>query len=489
MKGKVYIIGAGPGDVELLTLKAKKYIEQADIIVYDRLINSSLLMLANDYAEFIYVGKKPNAHTVPQDDINKILVEKALEGKIVARLKGGDPFVFGRGGEEIEELIKYNIYYEVVPGITSAISVPAYLGIPVTHRNYSSSFHVITGHQKDENKNIDYTQLSKLDGTLIFLMGMSNLKQIIEQLIEGGKSIDTPVVIIENGTTNKQRQVYGSLETIYDLAQTNNIKSPSIIIVGKVVELGVKLNQQKYKPLFGKKILITRAKEQSNTLVDILNSYGADIVQCPTIKITNIEDYSQVDNELLNIEKYQWIVFSSVNGVYHFFERMKILKIDIRRINAKIAVVGEITKKAVEDKGFIVELMPKNYTLLDLTEELLKVINCNDNILLPKSNLSDKKILDKLKGHCRVTDLVIYNTTLDTRYKQILLNESNFDYIIFTSPSTVENFIILLENKNLSATKIICIGNTTYEKAKSYNLENLMVLASIDKVIETIIYL
>lgn len=497
LNNKVYILGAGPGNPELLTIKAKKCIEQSDVIIYDRLVSDGVLMLAKPEAEFIYVGKKPNLHTMPQEEINHLIVLKALEGKTVARVKGGDPFLFGRGGEEVEELIKYNIKYEIVPGITSAIAVPEYAGIPVTHRDYTSSVHIITGHEKNEKINgINYKKFSLLDETLIFLMSISNLNYITKELIDGGKSPDTPVAVIQNGTTNRQRQIYGRLDNIYDLVKKNNITSPAITVVGKVAELGKKLAWFDQKILSGQKILVTRARTQASILADKLEQQGAEVFQCPMIRIMPLDEYTQMDNELSSIEKYQWIVFTSINGVEHFFERMKKCKIDIRKIKAKIAVIGYETKKILEAKGFIVDYMPTIYTSEELAKGLKSLIAYGDNILLSRADIADKKIVQVLKASGAIcTDLAVYKTIIDERYKVkliTLLKEESLDYITFASSATVENFIKLLgtENKKLlDNIKIVCIGFVTAKKAEQSGLKNIFIskIHTIDGMIETII--
>lgn len=496
MNGKVYIIGAGPGDPELLTLKAKKYIQKADIIIYDRLVSDSILMFSKPDVEYIYVGKKPGFHIVVQSEINKILVTKALEGKIVARIKGGDPFVFGRGGEEIEELLKCNIDYEVIPGITSAIAVPAYAGIPVTHRNYASSFHIITGHEKNKNNDMyEYKKLANLDGTLVFVMGISNMNSIVNELILGGKPQNTPVAIIQNGTTNRQKQIYGNLENICILAKENNIISPAVMVIGKVAELGKTLSWIKTKTLTGKNILVTRSRTQSSVLAEKLIEQGAEVFQCPTIKIVPVEKYNIVDTEISNIEKYKWIIFTSVNGVKHFFERMKHTKTDIRKIKGDIAVIGEETKKAVEDKGLIVKYIPDKYTSYDLGQGLKTFIKYNDNILLARADIADKNIINILEnvgGKC--TDLIVYKIMIDNRYQlklTELLQESKLDYITFASSSTVDNFMKIVGENNrnfLKNIKIICIGPVTAKKAKEHGLEDIIIsdVYTIDGMVDTI---
>lgn len=493
-KGKVYIVGAGPGDLSLITLKAQKCIEEADVIVYDRLISTDILMIAKSSSEFIYVGKQVNNHIVNQSEINKILVNKALESKIVVRLKGGDPFIFGRGGEEAEELKKFNIDYEIVPGISSSYAVCEYAGIPITHRDYSSSFHVITGHNKVSN-DLDYKSFSNIDGTLIFLMGIANLETIVSQLIEGGKPKDTPTAIIQNGTTNNQKEVYGTLANICDLAKQNKIESPAIIVIGRVVTLADKLKWITPKSLNGKKIIITRASHQMSDLTLKLKTQGAEVFQIPVIKILDNNDNSKIGESLTNLKAYSWVVFTSVNGVNSFFENLKKYKIDIRSLN-KVAAIGDATKKALEDKGIFVDFMPENYTTEYLASGLVELLNNGDKVLLPRSNIADKAIINILESKGIICcDLAIYKTCLDNRFKNRLLdilNENKIDYITFSSSSTVDNFITLLgiENKKLlDNIKLVCIGEITALCAAKYELKNIMIskLHNIDGIVNTIL--
>ena len=286
-KGKVYLIGAGPGDIKLITVKGLECIQKADVIVYDRLANPRLLSYRRADAELIYVGKSPDRHTLTQDEINKVLVEEGLKGKVVARLKGGDPYVFGRGGEEGEELRKAGIEFEEVPGITSAISVPAYAGIPITHRDFTASFTVVTGHEEPgkETSNINWPRLAQDPGTLVFLMGVGNLPQIVENLVVNGKDAQTPIALIRWGTRPEQRVVTGTLENIVEVVSKAGLKSPAIIIIGQVVTLRETLRWFEDKPLFGKRVLVTRSREQASVLSEKLEALGAEAWEYPTIKI------------------------------------------------------------------------------------------------------------------------------------------------------------------------------------------------------------
>ena len=331
-KGKVYIAGAGCGDEGLITLKLKKVIEKADCIVYDRLVNKNILQYAKSDSERIYMGKENTAGGKLQAEINKKLVEKGKEGLLVLRLKGGDPFVFGRGGEEIEALVAENIEFEVIPGITSSIAVPAYAGIPVTHRGINTSFHVFTGHTQFNGTELDFPVIAKLEGTLVFLMGLSNLEKIAENLINNGKDPKTPVVIIKDGTTTRQKTYIGTLETIVNTVKEHNVKSPAIILIGEVVNLREKMKWFENKPLFGKNILVTRNREKQGNISNKINELGGQALSLPFI---NIE---YIDFEMPDLKGYSTLLFNSINSVIGFMRKVK----DIRALgNVKIGVVGE----------------------------------------------------------------------------------------------------------------------------------------------------
>ena len=319
-KGFVALVGAGPGEVGLLTFRAKEYIEKADVIVYDRLVSPDILDLIPKGIRKIDVGKDPGNHKVSQEEINNILLKEARKGNMVVRLKGGDPFLFGRGGEELELLFENNIPFEVVPGITSAISVPSYAGIPVTHRDFCSSVHIITGHQKkNEALKINYKALCEMEGTLVFLMGVASLKEIMEGLIKADMDKKTPAAIIENGTCPNQRMVTGTVENLYERAIMEKIKSPSVIVVGKVCQLADKYNWFMKRPLFGKKIIVTRPKISGNTLSTRLRSLGCKVYDYPCIEIQEIINNQILKKEINCISDYSWMVFTSKNGVDIFF--------------------------------------------------------------------------------------------------------------------------------------------------------------------------
>ncbi|WP_053956645.1 uroporphyrinogen-III C-methyltransferase [Inediibacterium massiliense] len=478
-KGKVFLIGAGPGDYKLITIKGLECIQKADVVLYDRLASPRLLSFAKENAEMIYVGKAPNNHAYTQDEINELILQKALEGKVVARLKGGDPYVFGRGGEEAKVLKDHGVHFEIVPGITSSIAVPSYAGIPVTHRNVSSSFHVITGNEdptKEENV-IDYEALAKVEGTLIFLMGIKNLDKICSSLIKFGQDPNRPVAVIMRGTTANQKMAKGTLSNIYQMIKENNIQNPSIIIVGEVVNLSETLNWFENKPLFGKKILVTRTRTQASVLSEQLEDLGANAIEFPTIQIEKPKDYTKIDEAIKQIQKYKWIIFTSVNGVHAFFERLKELKLDVRSLyGAKLVAIGTATQKVLEDKGLLVEYVPEVFRAEAIVEGLKDKINKGDHILLPRADIARTILIEELeKMHAIVDHIDIYHTTIPNsdREKLVHILQEGIDFITFTSSSTAKNFIAILgeENKELlKDIKIAVIGPITAQTVKDIGM-------------------
>ena len=475
IKGKVWLVGAGPSDVELLTIKGKKVIEQADIILYDRLVSNSIISLAKDDAILIDVGKCSNNHTMSQEQINNLLLKYVLDGNKVVRLKGGDPFLFGRGGEELELLAKNNIPFEIVNGITSAIAVPAYSGIPVTHRDFVSSLHIITGHTKNNILNIDFKSLVKLNGTLVFLMGISSLKNICDGLLKAGMDKDMPVCILEKGTTARQKNIKGTLDNIYEQSIQEQVKTPAIIIIGKVCELSKKFEWRKFLPLSNTRVLVTRPKDINSNFCNMLRDKGAEVIDLPTIKTVPIKNI-EID-EVFNNLNYNYIVFTSSKGVEYFFENMKIYKKDIRYLfNKKIAVVGTTTKKAVEEKGLFVDIIPKTYCGEELAKELLRHIKNNDKILIARAKYGNKEILNILnKSDAIIKDLALY----ETKYDKASFINFNFEYddiVTFTSASTVMGFINATKHYNLdySRIKAVCIGNQTEKEANKYKFKTFV---------------
>ncbi|MCX7918559.1 MAG: uroporphyrinogen-III C-methyltransferase, partial [bacterium] len=362
--GKVYLVGAGPGDPGLITVKGLECIKTADVIIYDYLANPKLLAYARPETELIYVGKKAGEHTLPQEEINALLIKKAHAGKTVCRLKGGDPTVFGRGGEEAEVLVQAGILFEFVPGVTSAIAVPAYAGIPVTHREYTSDFAVITGHEVPTkgSSSINWAHLATSVGTLIFLMGVGNLPLIVTQLLKHGRPKRTPVAIIRHGTTPKQETIVGTLADIAEKAKQNQFKPPAVIIVGDVVKLRDKLNWFESNPLFGKRILVTRTRSQASEFVRVLESFGAEVIEFPTIEIIPPSNWRPLDKAIRNLANYDWVIFTSVNGVTYFFQRLAEKNLDSRLFRtARIAAIGPATAEALKEKGLIPDIVPMEY--------------------------------------------------------------------------------------------------------------------------------
>jgi uroporphyrinogen III methyltransferase/synthase len=488
-KGKVYLIGAGPGDIGLITVKGMEKLKEADVIVYDRLVNDSLLTEAKTKCEMIYVGKKPNHHTLKQGEINKLLVEKAKEGKTVVRLKGGDPYVFGRGGEEGEELYKNNIEFEVVPGITSAIGGLCYAGIPITQRNVATSFHVFTGHLSDDEKEFDFESIVKLNGTLVFLMGMKNLEKITKGLMEYGKNPDTPVAIINWATRNNQKVITERLNKIYDYAMEKNMSSPSLIIIGDVVDYRERLNFFEKKPLHGKNIVVTRSRAQNSSMIEKLRELGANPIEFPTIKIEQLEN-TKLINEIKNIDKYNYIILTSENGVEIFFKELYKMGYDSRWLkNAKIVSIGKSTTGKLKQFGIVADIMPKTYKQEELYGLLKDKVKKGDNILLPRSAKGRKFIVEKLNQISNVCEIHTYTTVVDdSKSDEFIDNFKDIDYITFTSSSTVENFFEIVgeENKKLlSKAKLISIGPVTsstieelgfkvYSEAKEYTIDGII---------------
>jgi len=477
MQGKVYLVGAGPGDPGLITVKGLECIQKADVLINDYLASPILLRYAPKHAEIIYVGKKAGDHTFTQDQINALMVEKAREGSTVVRLKGGDPFVFGRGGEEAEALMKADVYVEIVPGVTSAVAVPAYAGIPLTHRKYTSTFAIVTGHEdpnKKESK-IDWPALAKGIGTIVFLMGVKNLPRIARQLIHHGKRPDTPVALIRWGTTPKQVTVTGTLETIAGRVAAAGLKAPAIIVVGDVVELRQTLKWCEHKPLLGKTIVVTRARQQASELVNRLNELGAQCLECPTIEVVPPNDTKPLDEAIERLATYDWLVFTSVNAVNFFFDRLFAVGRDVRALHhMRTAVVGPATEKRLFDFGIKSDIVPQSYR----AESVVKAFGGQDvsgkKILLPRAKKARPVLPAELaKMGAVVDDITVYETQAvadDANSLITKLKEGAVDLITFTSSSTVKNFYALLPpdplETMLQGVSIASIGPITADTAR-----------------------
>lgn len=465
---KVYLVGAGPGDEDLITLKGKRCIKEADVIIYDRLANKNLLNYTREDAELIYAGKISANHTMTQDEINELLFDKAKEGKIVTRLKGGDPYVFGRGGEEFEYLKDRGVKVEVVPGITSAIGGLAYAGIPITHRGVATSFHVITGHTQDDDE-LDYKTLSKLQGTLVFLMGLKNLEKISQGLLDNGREKSTPVAVINWGTMSKQKTVVGNLENISKLARNEKLKSPCLIVVGEVVNLRNKLNFFEEMPLFGENIVLTREVKNVHSTKEKFHRLGANVITLPMIETVELETQREIFD---NINNYDYIFFTSVNGVNYFFKQF-LKSFDIRDFkNIKFCALGIKTKKAIENFGIKVDIMPEKYAGEDGVKALEKVLKKTDKLLVPRAKMGRPEIIDSLKDLAEITETQIYDTKSLSAEIEETLEEYERYSLVFTSASTFNNFYKGIKGKNriFSRAKIISIGPITSTAIKKAGL-------------------
>ena len=477
--GKVYLVGAGPGDPSLITSKGIECLKQADIIIYDRLLDERLLDSASSDTERIYVGKAAGEHIRPQNEINHLLVEKAKDGKTVVRLKGGDPFVLGRGGEEAEALERSHILFEVVPGITSAVAVPAYAGIPVTHRGLASSFAVVTGHEDPDKdgSSISWEKLTTGVDTLVFLMGMQNLPQIVAKLLEYGRPPDTPIAVIKDGTRPEQKTIIGSLRDIIAKVRGQHFSAPAVIVVGEVVSLREKLRWFDNRPLFGKRILVTRARAQASTLSRILFEHGAQPVELPTIDIQAAPSTDELDRSIANIKHYHWIVFTSVNGVEAFFKRLHDLKLDSRVLGGlKIGAIGSVTAKTLETRGIIPDYLPEVYT----TEGFLAGISgqgiTGQRFLLPRADIADKELTEGISQlGAEVREVTTYRTVMavnNNSWAKELLLSGEIDVTTFTSSSTVSNLVAMFEKEwpAINNTKVACIGPKTADTAAGAGL-------------------
>ena len=482
MKAKVYLVGAGPGDPGLITVKGKECIQNADVIIYDYLASPALLNYARKSAELIYVGKKGGDHTLSQEEINALIVDKAKSGGIVCRLKGGDPFIFGRGGEEAEVLFKEELSFEVVPGVTSAIAAAAYAGIPLTHRQLTSTLAFVTGHEDPdkEETSINWSSLASGIGTLVFFMGVKNLPNITRNLINHGKSADTPVALIQWGTTSSQKTVTGTLDKIAEKARTAGIKAPAIIVIGDVVHLRNKLKWFEQRPLLGKRIVVTRARQQASDLVGLLFDLGAECLEYPTIKIMPPEDLEPVKQAVENLSAYDWIVFTSVNGVDYFFEQLFAAGKDVRALGRmKTAAIGPATAGRLREFGLTSDIIPKTYRAESVIEAFKDQQLKDKKILLPRAAAARPILPKELKKMgAEVEEIPAYETLKVTESTDDLvqqLQDRRIDLITFTSSSTVKNFKALLPSENfkklIQGVTIASIGPITTDTASELGFE------------------
>ena len=448
--GTCYLVGAGPGDLGLVTLRAKELIETADVLVYDALSSPQLLQWTKAGCEKIYVGKRAKDHAVPQDKINEIIVERTKAGKNVVRLKGGDPMIFGRGGEEAAELAAAKVAFEIVPGISSAIAGPAYAGIPVTHRDHNTQLTIFTGHE-DPTKgfsSVDYAQLAKAPGTKVFLMGVARLREITTSFIGNGAAPETPIALTRWATTGSQSTIEGTLASIADIAEAKNFSSPAVAVIGDVVKERAKINWFEKRPLFGRKIVVTRTREQAGELSKALADLGADVIELPTIRIEHPDDRLGFAEMVTHAHEYDWLVFTSPNGVERFFDAFFATFEDARSLgNPRIAAIGNGTAQKIREYRFAVDLIPERFVAEGLIEAFKKDSVENLTMLWVKAAETRDIVGKGLEDLGAIVDeCIAYKTvpeTEDPTGARARLEEEGADLITFTSSSTVDHFFDL----------------------------------------------
>jgi len=480
-QGKVYLVGAGPGDIGLLTVKGLNCLKMADVVVYDFHLNAQVLNYINHDAEFIYAGKRGGHHTMTQEEINAVLIEKAKEGKVVCRLKGGDPFVFGRGGEEALALAEEGIEFEVVPGVSSSVAAPAYAGIPLTHRKYSSSFAVVPGYEDvtKENSAINWPHLATGVGTLVFLMAVKNIDVLTKTLIENGRPPDTPVAVIRWGTRPEQNTVVSTLSGIAAEVREKDIKPPAVMVIGEVVRLREKLKWYELKPLFGHRVLVTREHSEG---FEPLGELGAEIIEFPTIEIRPPEDWSELDKALSEIGAYDWLIFTSATGVKYFFERLKSKGMDIREMKGiKICAVGKKTAQSIEGYCLTVDLVPGEFRAEGLIKSFLQLYPSGvrgKKFLLPRAEEAREIFPEKVRELGGIIDVPpAYKAVLpEARGKRLkrFFKEGRITVATFTSGATFTNFLKIMDEdpKELfRGVAIAVIGPVTAHRVEKEGLK------------------
>ena len=483
---KVYLLGAGPGDPGLLTLKARDALACADVVIYDALANPCLLDYARPDAERIYVGKIADRHALPQPEINALLIRKAREdgGKLVARLKGGDPYIFGRGGEEAEALVEAGVPFEEVPGVSSAIAAPAYAGIPLTHRDFASSLTIITGHESADKADSvhNWEALAKSASTLVFVMGMKNLPDIATNLIGAGLAPDTPAALIYRGTTPRQRSLVASLARLPAAAVEQGFSNPSVIVVGEVARLHESLDWFGKKPLLGRRVVVTRAREQASALALRLGELGAEVIQCPSIEIRPPESYAPLDAAIAALQSYDWLIFTSVNGVRHFWARLQAAGKDSRALGGLgVAAIGPATAEALSERGICADFVPPRYQAEDVANGLMQLLGAKlgkAHFLLPRAQEARELLPEELRKAGAVVDVVPAYVAVPAQgcKEEVLhlLEAGELDCVSFGSSSTVENFLALIPAETLKAhpeTALAAIGPITAKTLERHGLK------------------
>jgi uroporphyrinogen III methyltransferase/synthase len=481
MPGKVYLIGAGPGDPGLITVKGLELLRGAQVVVYDQLANPELLQEAPAEAELIYVGKKAGDHALSQESINDLLVAKARAGLMVVRLKGGDPFVFGRGGEECEVLAAAGVAFEVVPGVTSAIAAPAYAGIPVTHRRHTTLATFVTGHEDPakEASTIPWANLGQNPGTLVFLMGVKNLAENCRKLVAAGRPPDTPAAVIQSGTTLTQRTVTGTLADIAEKAQTAALRPPAILVVGGVVELRQALNWWETRPLWGKTVVVTRSREQASKLSALLMAAGARCVEVPTLELGPPDDFGPMDAALGSLARYDWLIFTSANGVSRFMARLMEQGRDLRALGtARLAAIGPATAQALREYHLLADVVPQTFQAEGLLEALKPHIAAGARVLLARAQEAREVLPEGLRAlGARVDVAPVYKASPPLGIPpeaEPLLQPGRVDVLTFASSATVHNFAALLGRERFQALAaqavVAAIGPITAASLAEYGI-------------------
>lgn len=469
---KVYLVGAGPGDPELITLKGRRVLAEADSVLYDHLANEALLHHVRAGAERVYVGKKRSSHTYSQEEISTMLVERAQRGLTVVRLKGGDPFIFGRGGEEIEALAAAGIPFEVVPGVTTPLGIAAYCGVPLTHRSHTSVVTFVTGHSVEA---IDWDRVGAAE-TLVIFMGLTHLRQIAAEIIARGRSPQTPAMAVRWATRPDQQTISGILADLADRVDAAGMKPPATIVIGEVVALRDQFNWYERLPLFGRRIVVTRAQGQAGEFSAKLRELGAEVIEFPTIAIRPPEDFGPLDRAIENLAQYDWLLFTSVNGVYSFMDRLDASSYDLRRLRARICAIGPATKHAIESLHLKVNIMPEEYVAESLLAAFSGEKLAGSLILLPRAAVARDLIpAEFAKRGARIHVVEAYRTAVPAESeplaKEIFAGPHKPHWVTFTSSSTVKNFLVLAGREALQGVKIASIGPVTSETARKHGLE------------------
>jgi uroporphyrinogen III methyltransferase / synthase len=474
--GCVYLIGAGPGDPGLITVRGAELLATCDVVVYDYLAAEALLAGAKADAEIIYVGKQAGQHTMPQEQINDLLVERAKGGATVARLKGGDPFVFGRGGEEALALVEAGVVFEVVPGVTAGVAAAAYAGIPVTHRQVASAVAFITGHETPDKaeSDLDFSVLGRWPGTLAFYMGVKNLRRICGELIANGKEAQTPAAIVRWGTTPQQQSLVGELATLPDLVEQADIKPPALIVVGDVVGLQDRLTWYESRPLFGQGVIVTRARAQASGLAKRLASFGAEVIETPTIRIEPADDDGPLRQGVAKLSTFDWVIFTSVNAVDAVFEAMAAVELDARALaGRRICSVGPATADRLAEHGIRADVQPAKFVTAAIPDALGDLSGLA--VFCPRSDAAPPELVDELAGRgAAVTEVVAYRTVADpdSADRIAAAMAEGVDWITFTSSSTVRNFFASVDPAAVTdaGVKLASIGPVTSKTLGEFEL-------------------